>query len=279
MRPFRYVAGSIVLLSTALTSVPAEAVFHLWYIKEVYTNHDGTVQFIELFTSSGSQNQTGGEQIVTGSGGIYTFSGDVIGGTANKHLLLATSTFDALPNSPPPNFAANPLPQNFFNPAGDTINFVGADSKTFTAATAIPIDGVSSRSWPSFGSAGSTIGTNSPTNFAYNPTTNPGGTGSIVQPPPPSTFGDFNDDGFADVADYVAFRKTLTLPAVPKGRGADADMDGTIDPGDYAIWVKTFGNTVAGAGGGGSSPIPEPSMLASSLLTWATLSIVRRRRS
>ncbi len=42
--------GSLVFGAT-----PAAALFHLWDISEVYSNADGTVQFIELSTTSALQ--------------------------------------------------------------------------------------------------------------------------------------------------------------------------------------------------------------------------------
>jgi hypothetical protein len=93
---------------------------------------------------------------------------------------------------------------------------------------------------------------------------------------PPTTTGDYNNNGKVDAADYVVWRKTLNQPAVPQGSGADGDADGTVDPGDYDFWRARFGNTVAGAGGGAlGSAVPEP---ASALMLIAGIAGLFLRR-
>jgi hypothetical protein len=77
-------------------------------------------------------------------------------------------------------------------------------------------------------------------------------------PLPPAPTGDYNMNGKVDAADYVIWRKTLNLPAVPAGSGADGDADGTIDADDLDYWRARFGNDVPGPGSGGGAAIPEP---------------------
>jgi hypothetical protein len=72
--------------------------------------------------------------------------------------------------------------------------------------------------------------------------------------------GDYNNDGIVDGADYVMWRKTLTLPADPDDSDADGDGDGTVDLDDYGYWVERFGNVVPQELGGGST-VPEPATL------------------
>src|SRR5438093_196696 len=50
-------------LAIVIPSAPARAAFHLWNIREIYTDSSGTYQFIEFFTSSGSQQFVGGQYI------------------------------------------------------------------------------------------------------------------------------------------------------------------------------------------------------------------------
>jgi hypothetical protein len=270
MTPLRLLAGSVVLVIATLVAAPAEAVFHFWYIKEVYSNHDGSVQFIELFTANAGQDETIGEKIVTGSGNTYTFTGNVTNPTTNRHLLLATASFDAVPGSPTPDFATNPLPPNFFDPNGDTIQFLGTldGVKSFTSA---PIDGLNSLNWPGFGNAGMTTAPNSPTNRA-------GSTGQINLPPPQDDpTGDYNQDGAIDAADYVMYRKTFGDFVEPDGSGADGNGDGEINEEDYTYWVQRFGEDPDPGAAPGA--IPEPATIILSLIAGATLSHVRRRRS
>jgi hypothetical protein len=71
------------------------------------------------------------------------------------------------------------------------------------------------------------------------------------QPIPPALFGDYNQNGVVDTADYVVWRKTLTN-SVTRFSGADGDGDGTVDPEDYGVWRSHFGQTVpAPAAGSG----------------------------
>lgn len=78
--------------------------------------------------------------------------------------------------------------------------------------------------------------------------------------PPPTTTGDYNQNGIVDAADYVLWRSTLDQPASPAGSGADGNSSGTIDAGDYDYWAERFGNIIVGAGGGSLTlAVPEPS--------------------
>lgn len=266
MSQTRYLAGSIVLLSAALTAAPAEAVFHFWYIKEIYSNQSGTVQFIELFSTSNSQDETNGEQITSGSN-TFTFNANTGNPTLNKHLLLATADFASLPGGVPQNFPTIPLPPNFFNPAGDTITFVGTASSPRTFGP-VPTDNVNSLNYSGPGAVAASIRVNSPTNFAGGVA----GTGSINR-------GDYNSDGVIDVADYIVWRKTFSQTASPAGVGADGNTDGTINDGDYTLWTQRFGGAIASGAGGGPGAIPEPSTLILALLACTSVSIVRRRVS
>jgi hypothetical protein len=61
---------------------------------------------------------------------------------------------------------------------------------------------------------------------------------------PPPLDGDYNEDGFVDVADYAMWRKTNI-------GGAEG----------YAAWVTNFGQSAGGTGAGGVvaiSVVPEP---------------------
>jgi len=71
--------------------------FHLYNIDEIYSNASGTVQFIELFTGSGSQNFFDGHQITVTGSSTHTFTFDhnldTMQSTANTHVLIATQGF------------------------------------------------------------------------------------------------------------------------------------------------------------------------------------------
>ncbi|HEY4234629.1 MAG TPA: hypothetical protein VGM76_14440 [Lacipirellulaceae bacterium] len=252
-----------------LVAIPVHAAFHFWQISEVFSNSDGSVQFIELFSSSGSQNFThsgipGGTKITSGTN-TYTFPSDIDFSidTTNKHMLLATAGFAALAGGISPDFATAPLPAHFFNPAGDTITYQGtlfAPATFGPSSTALPTDGVHSLTFPGAGNA-----VNSPTNLA-------GNAGSVNLPPPVTPTGDYNGNSVVDAADYTVWRDSLGQTVTTAGTQADGDKSGKIDTGDYTFWVSKFGNVLPGSGGGAGSAgaVPEPATL---LLGMAALSL------
>jgi hypothetical protein len=218
----------------------------LWNFTEVFSNADGSVQFVELFTT-GTAEYEAETEFLKSSTKTYVFPADLPHvNTRNKHFIVATAAFASLPGAVTPDYV---IPDNFFNPAGDTLrlcrlNCLNAnlyDTRTFTN---LPTDGVTSLNYPSV-----TEATNTPTNFS-------GDEGSVNLITPT---GDYNKDGIVDAADYVVWRKTLDQAASPAGKGADGDKDGTIGLGDLDFWKARFANTVPGAGGGGSvGVVPEP---------------------
>jgi hypothetical protein len=79
---------------------PATASFHIWKINEVYTNVDGSVQFIELFSASAGQQFLSGHGMTfrTGASVIssFTFPGNSGTPTDNKTLLLGTANLSSV---------------------------------------------------------------------------------------------------------------------------------------------------------------------------------------
>src|SRR6058998_4042174 len=105
-------AAAVVLL---FSSAPAVGGVHLWRISEIFSNSDGTIQFIEMTTCCGS---AGGEiflsgQVLSSNSHSFTFPSNLTMATANKHLLLATSGYAALPGAPAPDYI---IADNFFSP-------------------------------------------------------------------------------------------------------------------------------------------------------------------
>jgi hypothetical protein len=150
-------AAAIFMVVILLTN-PASAAFHLWNIREVYTDNSGSVQFIEFFTSSSSQQFVGGQQVVVRNIGntlthTFTVPSNLPGDSANKAFLLGTSSLQPV-GGPAPDYI---IPDNFLFPAGGTITFFGANSGAYTA---LPVDGLLSRTW------GDGNALNSPQNFA-----------------------------------------------------------------------------------------------------------------
>jgi len=183
MRTLRFFSTLLVLF---LAASNAQAAFHLWDITEVYSNADGSVQFVEFFTNINSQDELFNHDVTsTTAGNTFTIphdlgTADPIGNpngggnnaTANQHFLIATPGFAALPGAPTPDYVFDAA--NFFDVVAETVTLVSADSMSFTSGE-LPTDGINSLN-EDFGGANRTTAVNSPTNFA-------GDTGSInLQP-------------------------------------------------------------------------------------------------
>lgn len=166
-------ALSILSAAVALAAAaPASATFHLWRISEVYTNADGSVQFIEFFTTSSFQQFLLGEQLQASTEGTpemtYTFPANLPVGvgesTADRHFLFASPGFEAVAGIAPDYEWTGIL--SFINVGGnDFVELVGADGISLAN---LPTDGTLSL----LGDAVTTA-VPTPTNFA-------GETGTIV---------------------------------------------------------------------------------------------------
>lgn len=243
----------------------ADAGFHLWQVKEAFSNSDGSVQFIEMFDSFVNENFVNGFVLQSNSDGViksFTFPANLAGDTTNKHMLIATSGFGSLPGAVAPNFTFDQggVTGSFFNPNATniTISFSGSgDSMTFTGAS-LPKNGINSLTdsgatgFPP-GTPNISSGVNSPTNY-----NNQSGSVNLSAPSPT---GDYNGNHVVDAADYIVWRNTKDQTVSTNGSGADGNSNGTIDDGDYTFWRSKFGNA-AGSGSGQSSPIPEPAAVA-----------------
>jgi hypothetical protein len=146
-------------------SQAANASFHLWQINELFSNADGTVQFIELSVSASGENLLAGQMITSSSPGhttnTFTFPSNLLFDTANKTFLIGTQGFAAL-NVVAPDYT---VPNGFLYTKDGTVNYAGLNSLDYPA---LPTDGILSLS------RNNTTGVNSPKNFA-------GATGTVVQ--------------------------------------------------------------------------------------------------
>src|SRR5436190_21271884 len=71
----RLAVSLIAVLAMLLSGPSARAAFHLWNVREIYTDSSGTYQFIELFCPSSGQTFVNGQQISVSSGGTtHTFT-------------------------------------------------------------------------------------------------------------------------------------------------------------------------------------------------------------
>ena len=89
-------------------------------------------------------------------------------------------------------------------------------------------------------------------------------------------FGDYNQDGIVDAADYSVYRHTLGQTGF--GLAADGNGNNRIDAGDYDVWRAHFGKPTPGAGSSSLSDtaVPEPAALV--LLMFAAAGWCLRRR-
>ena len=146
----RSTLGTITLCALTAAANSAFAGAHTWRISEIFTNADGTIQFVELFCISGSsENFVGGMQVTTGTN-TFVFPGNLAGSTLNKRLLLGTAAFAALPDTPDPDYT---IPSNFFAVGGGfTIRYnpAGNYDSNVVGAGVIPTDGVHSLTWTTF---------------------------------------------------------------------------------------------------------------------------------
>ncbi|QJR16520.1 hypothetical protein [Usitatibacter palustris] len=149
---------------------PVQASFHLWTINEIYSNADGTVQYIELTTADAGQQFLAGHTVSTSSTGSatqnYTFGTNLPGDSAGKKFLIATSGFAAL-GILVPDYV---VPNGFLFKHAATLDFSGVD--VWNYANTLPTDGFLSLN------RNGTQGINSPTNFA----------GATAQIAPPGGF-------------------------------------------------------------------------------------------
>ena len=142
------------IAATLLLAVgTARAEYHTFQIEQIFTNADGSVQFIvmhEMYGQDG-ENLWNGNPLVSGQGmtsQTFTFNKNLPGGmaggyygggmpspTANKRVLIATQGFAAL-NLVTPDFV---VPNGFIPMAGGTLNYAGVDAVNFGP---LPTDGV-----------------------------------------------------------------------------------------------------------------------------------------
>ncbi len=226
------------LLCFAINAQPAMASFHAWDITEIYSNADGTLQFIEWFTLSNNQHLLAGHVVTTNSN-IYTFPSNLSNsGTGGEHFLMGTAGFAALPGAPPPDFI---IPDGFIDTTGDTLRLrsspIGTIYDTFSfGAGELPTDGINSLICAVHAGAACTstgVGVNSPTNFD-------GQSGSVC--PGCSCPTDVDGDGMTGAFDLAVLLGSWG-PCAPGDacESLDANGDGMIDAFDLAVLLGSWG--------------------------------------
>lgn len=211
----------------ASASTPAFAGSHSWKIREVFSSCDGTVQFIELHSCCNGETALNGKWVDSNTN-QENFTANLPIATANKHLLLATAGFAALPGAPAPDYI---IVDNFFSTSSDLLEYWLYNTGDFAlSAGELPTDGVTSLNCTAYNAVGCTTrvtAVNSPTNFA-------GATVSVDV----SCTGDINCDGTTGPSDLALL---LGAWGPNPGHPADLNGDGTVGPSDLALLLGAWG--------------------------------------
>src|SRR5262245_6748189 len=227
----------------AFEALPSCGAFHLWQVREAFTNADGSVQFIEMFDSFAGETLMAGKTLTANSDGTiktFTFPSDLTLPTDNHALLIATTGFGSLTGGVTPDFtfsqSTTPISGSFFDPNATniTITYNGSGDSMAVTGASLPKDGI--KSLTDAGAFGLPPGTPNISAGVNSPTNLPGTTGLGVN----LSNGDYNGNHSVDAADYPLWRET------PANFGADAA--------GYGAWRSNFGN----AAGLGAGIVPEP---------------------
>jgi len=79
----------------AVAALPASASFHLWSIGKVFSNADGSVQFVEFIALTGGQQFLAGHNLTASGGGAparsFTFPADLQDDSSGRRFLVGTA--------------------------------------------------------------------------------------------------------------------------------------------------------------------------------------------
>lgn len=203
----RAAATHAMLAWALLATSTAQAGSHLWRISEVFSTADGTIQFVELTETGGSDDEwhLQGKRIRSDTN-FFVFPYHLPPMTAYRKFLIGTQSFADLATVPTPDYV---ISDNFFATDADSVILHTYDMIEY-ASGMLPTDGLHSLDRLT-GEA--TV--NSPTNFA-------GETATI------DLSVDSDDDTIADLLD------NCTLVANADQRDTDTDDIGNLCDPDMA---------------------------------------------
>ena len=190
---------------------PAGAKSHLWKFTEVFSNADGSVQFIEMFVFDPAGT---GEWVIQGQrlasdANVFIFPNNLpMENTFERWLLIATPAFAALPDAPTPDFI---IPPQFFDPAEDELRYRTALDILPLPPGAVPLDGIQSYR------RNGTTAVNSPINFA-------GETTTLDLTRPCANAADDDGDGLTDLDDPACRDADWTSEHAQCQDGLDNDL-------------------------------------------------------
>lgn len=123
-RGHRLAAASLCLALGALgVPGPASAKSHLWKFKELFSNADGSIQYVEMdvVDPAGTGEWLTLDKQLASRNHVYIIPVNLPNeNTFQRSMLFATPAFAALPGAPAPDFV---LPARFFDPAGDELRY------------------------------------------------------------------------------------------------------------------------------------------------------------
>jgi hypothetical protein len=186
-------------------------VAHLWQIVEAFSNADGTIQFIEMKECCGASFEwVLMDKYVRSdaTGNEFIFPENLEPGTtANRHILLATAGFAALPGAPTPDHI---IVDGFFDTNGDTLRYWTYKTGDMSFGLGeLPTNGIDSLS------RDGVTACNSPTNYAAPPN----GEGDYVQVN--CNVADFDGDDSVGITDFL-----ILLSGWGTTPGCPPDIDG-----------------------------------------------------
>jgi hypothetical protein len=218
--------ASIVALCAALAVTPAHAAFHLFRIDQVYSNADGSVQYVVMRESTGSDNENlwqGNLLTTNGASGMQQFQFPAnlpSSNTASKSVLIATPGFAAL-GLVTPDYT---IPNGFIPRTGGSLNYASVNQ---IALPALPSDGATGID--GFGHPVAAT----PTNFA-------GASATLMASAPPPSTPDLDSHGLTG----------SWYEAASSGQGIEVEFyPDLVAPGTALVAGAWFTFDVAPAGG------------------------------